>query len=60
MRRRTLLALALSVIVSLATRSAGDRDRIRTEGTDYATSPAFNVASLAVVAILVALYATFW
>ena len=55
-----LLALALAVVVSLATKSGAARDRIRTDGVRYATSPFFNVASLAVIAILVALYATFW
>ncbi|GAB2493382.1 sodium/sugar symporter [Pseudoxanthomonas sangjuensis] len=55
-----LLALALAVVVSLATKSGAARDRIRTDGVRYATSPFFNVASLAVIAILVALYVTFW
>nr|WP_295383066.1 sodium/sugar symporter [Pseudoxanthomonas sp.] len=55
-----LLALVLAVGVALATRSTGDRDRIRTDDVSYTTAPSFNVASLAVVAILLALYATFW
>ncbi|MGN7832453.1 sodium/sugar symporter [Pseudoxanthomonas sp. 22568] len=55
-----LLALVLAVGVALATRASGDRDRIRTADVSYATAPSFNVASLAVVAILVALYAVFW
>lgn len=55
-----LATLLLGVGVALATRAGGDRDRIRTDDVGYATSPSFNVASLAVLAILVALYATYW
>ena len=55
-----LATLALAVGISLATRATGDRDRIRTDDVVYATAPSFNAASLAVVAILVALYATYW
>ena len=56
-----LLALALAVIVSLATRpqQAGS-DLIRTDDVDYSTSAGFNVAAIGVVAILAALYAIFW
>ena len=55
-----LLALALAVIVSLMTKSGAAQDRIRTDDVRYSTPPSFNIASVAVVAILVALYATFW
>jgi len=55
-----LATLALAVGISLATRATGDRDRIRTDDVEYATAPSFNAASLAVLAILVALYATYW
>lgn len=55
-----LLSLVLATVVALMTRASGDRDRIQTRDVGYATSPSFNVAALAVVAILVALYATFW
>jgi SSS family solute:Na+ symporter len=55
-----LATLALAVGISLATRATGDRDRIRTDDVVYATAPSFNTASLAVLAILVALYATYW
>jgi len=55
-----LVTLALAVGISLATRATGDRDRIRTDDVVYATAPSFNAASLAVLAILVALYATYW
>ncbi|WP_024869627.1 sodium/sugar symporter [Pseudoxanthomonas suwonensis] len=56
-----LLALALAVVVSLATRpqQAGS-DLIRTADVDYSTSAGFNIAALGVVAILAALYALFW
>ncbi|MFL9585228.1 sodium/sugar symporter [Stenotrophomonas sp. AB1(2024)] len=55
-----LATLVLAVGISLATRATGDRDRIRTDDVVYATAPSFNAASLAVLAILVALYATYW
>ncbi|MET0718589.1 MAG: sodium transporter, partial [Pseudoxanthomonas sp.] len=55
-----LLALALAVGVSLLTRKADGKDFIRTDDVDYRTSTMFNMGALAVVAILVALYATFW
>jgi len=55
-----LLSFALATVVALMTTASGDRDRIRTNDVSYKTAPSFNVASLAVLAILVALYATFW
>ena len=55
-----LLALALAVVISLLTPKAPGSDLIRTDDVGYATPASFNVASLGVVAILVALYATFW
>jgi len=55
-----LLALGLAVLVSLATRATPEKDIIRTDGLDYRTSGVFNMGALAVVAILVALYAVFW
>jgi len=55
-----LLALALAVGISLLTPKAPGSDLIRTDDVGYATTTSFNVASLGVVAILVALYATFW
>ncbi|WP_028917982.1 sodium/sugar symporter [Pseudoxanthomonas sp. J35] len=56
-----LLALALAVVVSLATRpqQAGS-GLIQTADVDYSTSAGFNIAALGVVAILAALYALFW
>jgi SSS family solute:Na+ symporter len=55
-----LLALALAVIVSLATKPAPEKDVIRTDDVDYRTGPAFNIGAIAVLAILTALYALFW
>lgn len=55
-----LLALALAVAVSRMTRARGDANRIRTDDVAYGTSGAFNAGAVGVVAILVALYATFW
>ena len=55
-----LLALALAVVVSLVTPSGAGRDRIRTDDVGYVTPLSFNVAALAVVAILTALYTAYW
>ena len=55
-----LLSFALATVVALITTSSGDRDRIRTDDVSYATAPSFNVAAISVLAILAALYATFW
>lgn len=55
-----LLSFALATVVALATTASGARDRIRTDDVSYKSAPSFNVASLAVLAILIALYATFW
>ncbi|HZV39400.1 MAG TPA: sodium/sugar symporter [Pseudoxanthomonas sp.] len=55
-----LLALALAVVVSLATPHRPEKDVVQTRDVDYRTSGAFNIGALAVVAILVALYASFW
>ena len=55
-----VLAAALAVLVSLATPSGAGVDRIRHDGVSYATAPSFNLAAIAVLAILVALYAVFW
>jgi len=55
-----LLALALAVALSLLTRSRAERDYIETADVSYATPRAFNSSSLAVIAILIALYAAFW
>ncbi|PKL99581.1 MAG: sodium transporter, partial [Gammaproteobacteria bacterium HGW-Gammaproteobacteria-6] len=55
-----LLALALAVIVSLLTPNAPGKDFIRTDDVAYGTTLGFNMGSLGVLAILIALYAAFW
>jgi len=55
-----LLALALAVVVSLLGKPSPEKDFIRTNDVSFTTTASFNMASLGVVAILVALYATFW
>ena len=55
-----LAALALAAVLSYVMPAAANADRITTEGISDKTTGGFNVASAAVVAILVALYATWW
>ncbi|GAB3341299.1 sodium/sugar symporter [Marilutibacter aestuarii] len=55
-----LLAMALAMGVSLATRTPAGKDVIRTDDVSYRTEPGFNVAAFGVVAILAALYTLFW
>lgn len=55
-----LIALGLAVVASIVVPSKAGRDRISTDNVSYRTTTGFNVASAAVVAILVALYATWW
>ncbi|MGH6613498.1 sodium/sugar symporter [Sphingomonas sp.] len=55
-----LIALALAVGVSLVTRSRADTDTIDTANVSYRTDTSFNVGAVAVILILIALYATWW
>lgn len=55
-----LLALALAVVVSLLTPRAEGKDFIRTDDVAYKTDGVFNFGAVGVVAILIALYASFW
>lgn len=55
-----LIALAIAVVLSLLIPGAAGKDRITTEGVSYQTRTSFNVASACVIAILVALYTTWW
>lgn len=55
-----LAALALAAVLSYVMPAAANADRITTEGISDKMTGGFNVASAAVVAILVALYATWW
>ena len=54
------VSLVLAVIASLLRPAGAEANRIRTAGLDYSTTGGFNIAAGAVVAILVALYATWW
>jgi SSS family solute:Na+ symporter len=55
-----LIALALAVVVSLVTPGKADTDTIETADVRYATHTGFNIGAVAVLLILVALYATWW
>ena len=55
-----LISLALAVALSFAMPKAAGSDRISTDGVAYRTTSGFNIASLAVIAILVAFYAAWW
>ncbi len=55
-----LAALALAAVLSYVMPAAANADRITTEGISDKMTGGFNVVSAAVVAILVALYATWW
>lgn len=54
------LSLALAVIVSLVRPARAERNRITMQGVSFGTTTGFNVAGAIVIAILVALYATWW
>ena len=55
-----LVSLLLAIIVSLATNQRPGTDTIDTSDVRYATRTGFNIGALAVILILVALYATWW
>ena len=55
-----LLALGLAVVVSIARPAPASANRITAEGVSFATPPSFNIGAVGVIAILVALYATWW
>jgi SSS family solute:Na+ symporter len=55
-----LLALALGGAVSLVRPAAAGRNLIETRSVSYAPSRGFNMASLGVILILIALYTAFW
>jgi solute:Na+ symporter, SSS family len=54
------IALALAILFSLWKPGAAGSDRIDTAQVSYATSGSFNAAAIAVIGILVALYASMW
>lgn len=53
-------SLALAVVVSLARPARADSNRITMQGVSFGTSTSFNVAGAVIIAILIALYATWW
>jgi hypothetical protein len=55
-----LVAAALAIVISLLTRARPGTDTIETRDVVYATRTSFNVGAIAVVLILIALYATWW
>ncbi|MBL8265843.1 sodium:solute symporter family transporter, partial [Steroidobacter sp.] len=55
-----LLALVLAVVFSLLQPQAAGANRVNTADVSYQTSTSFNMFSLGVVAILVALYTVWW
>ncbi|MDY6947077.1 MAG: sodium/sugar symporter [Pseudomonadota bacterium] len=55
-----VLALVLAVVFSLLQPAPASANQINTKDVSYRTSPSFNVFSLGVVAILVALYTAWW
>ena len=55
-----LATLLLAVLVSLARPQAREANRIVTRNVSYGTSVSFNAAAFGVIAILAALYATWW
>jgi SSS family solute:Na+ symporter len=55
-----LICLGSAVVVSLLQKPKPQRSTIDVTGIDYSTSTSFNIAGLAVISILVALYAIWW
>jgi solute:Na+ symporter, SSS family len=54
------LSLALAVIVSLVRPAHAEKNLISMEGVSFRTTTGFNVAAVIIIAILIALYATWW
>lgn len=55
-----LICLGLAIVISLLQKPKPQSSTIDISSADYSTSPAFNISSLAIVAILIALYAVLW
>jgi len=55
-----VICLALAVVISLLGKPREAPLKVDLKSIDYSTSVGFNVAAVAVTAILVALYVTFW
>ena len=54
------ISLALAVIVSLARPAPAENNLITMQGVSFRTTTGFNVAAVVIIAILIALYATWW
>jgi len=56
-----ILCAALAAVISLLDKKSDQSDNtITTEGVEYHTAASFNIASIGVIVILVALYSTWW
>jgi len=55
-----LISAALAVLISLITPQKSGSDTIDTANVAYSTRTGFNAGAVAVVLILIALYATWW
>jgi solute:Na+ symporter, SSS family len=55
-----LASLALAVVISLIKPAPAERSRIDTTGISYHTGRGFNIGACGVIAVLIALYATWW
>jgi SSS family solute:Na+ symporter len=55
-----LISLGLAVAISLVQQARPSASRITMEGVTFRTPPAFNIAGIGVILILIALYATWW
>ncbi|MDP9013467.1 MAG: sodium/sugar symporter [Pseudomonadota bacterium] len=55
-----LACMAIAVVLSLLQTRREPVLKVDLKNIDYSTSPGFNVAALAITAILIALYAAFW
>ena len=54
------ISLALAVLLSLVVDARADSNRITMQGVSFRTTTGFNAGGVAVVLILIALYATWW
>jgi SSS family solute:Na+ symporter len=55
-----LISAALAILISLVTSQKPGTDTIETGDVAYATRAGFNAGAVAVILILIALYATWW
>ena len=55
-----MACLVIGAVVSATTPSPAPERPVRLEDIRFATEPVFNLAGLAIIATLIALYALFW